>query len=150
MITTRRTTSDHPDFVLLVEQLNAELRSRYGEQQKFFDQFNKLDTIRHAVVAYDDETPVGTGAIREFAPDTMEIKRMFVSEGMRGRGVASIVLTELERWSREMKYKKCVLETGDRLAEAVKLYQKSGYKRIANYGQYIGVAESLCFGKDLI
>ena len=75
---------------------------------------------------------------------------MFVSEGMRGRGVASIVLTELERWSREMKYKKCVLETGDRLAEAVKLYQKSGYKRIANYGQYIGVAESLCFGKDLI
>ncbi len=149
MITTRRTTSDHPDFVQLVDQLNKELRRRYGEQQKFFDQFNKLDTIKHAVVAYENEIPVGTGAIREFAPDTMEIKRMFVPEDMRGSGVASVVLAELECWSKEMNYKKCILETGDRLAEAVRLYQKSGYLRIANYGQYKGVKESLCFGKDL-
>jgi putative acetyltransferase len=149
MITTVRTTSDNSDFRRLVDALNADLNARYGKQQKFFDQFNKLDTIRHALVAYDDGLPVGTGAIRAYTAGTMEIKRMFVMPEKRGRGIASAVLLELEKWSREMKYEKCILETGSKLVEAVQLYQKSGYKRIPNYGQYANVTESWCFEKWL-
>jgi putative acetyltransferase len=150
MITLARTTSGNIDFCNLIDVLNRELHARYGKQQEFFNQFNKLDTIRHALVAYDKGEPVGTGAIREYSWDTMEIKRMFVLPEKRGKGIASVVLNELERWSLEMNYKKCILETGSKLPEAVNLYQKSGYQRIANYGQYAGVTDSICFEKWLI
>ncbi len=149
MVTTVRTTSDNALFCKLIDALNRELHARYGKQQEFFNQFNKLDTIKHALLAYDDSTAVGTGAIREYSGDTMEIKRMFVLTEKRGTGIASIVLQELEQWSREMNYKRCILETGSKLPEAVKLYQKSGYKSIPNYGQYVNIKDSICFEKWL-
>lgn len=149
MITTLRTTSDNPDFRKLIDVLNGELLARYGKQQEFFSQFNKLDTIKHALLAYDDNEPVGTGAIREYSPDTMEIKRMFVLADWRGKGIASIVLKELEDWSRELNYKRCILETGSKLPEAVNLYRKRGYTTIDNYGQYANVKDSICFEKLL-
>jgi putative acetyltransferase len=40
-------------------------------------------------------------------------------------------------------------ETGKRQPEAIALYEKQGYQRISNYGQYIGVENSVCFEKVL-
>jgi hypothetical protein len=42
-----------------------------------------------------------------------------------------------------------VLETGKRQPDAVALYKKCGYKQIPNYGQYIGMENSVCFEKWL-
>jgi putative acetyltransferase len=56
---------------------------------------------------------------------------------------------ELEAWAAELSYEKCVLETGKKQVEAIGLYQKNGYQKIPNYGQYIGVENSLCFEKKL-
>jgi GNAT superfamily N-acetyltransferase len=79
----------------------------------------------------------------------MEIKRMYTLPKSRGRGFASIVLKELETWAREMYYKKCILETGKRQPKAIQLYKKNDYQLAANYGQYIGISNSLCFEKYL-
>ncbi|RZL48076.1 MAG: GNAT family N-acetyltransferase, partial [Pedobacter sp.] len=65
------------------------------------------------------------------------------------KGVATTVLSALEQWAGELGYKKCVLETGIRQADAISLYQKCGYQSIPNYGQYIGVDNSVCFEKEL-
>lgn len=80
----------------------------------------------------------------------MEVKRMFVSPDQRGKGIASIVLVELEKWAAELKYNKCILETGIRQPEAISLYKKNNYKLIENYGQYINVTSSVCFEKELV
>jgi hypothetical protein len=56
---------------------------------------------------------------------------------------------ELERWATELKIEMCILETGKRQPEAIALYRKNSYHVIANYGQYVGVENSLCFGKGL-
>jgi GNAT superfamily N-acetyltransferase len=101
------------------------------------------------VVAYENGRPVSCGAMKEFGPGTMEIKRMYTAPESRGKGIASIVLAELEAWAGELGYEKCVLETGKRQPEAIALYQKNGYKLIPNYGQYAGVENSLCFEKEL-
>jgi putative acetyltransferase len=93
--------------------------------------------------------PVSCGAIKEFDTETMEIKRMFTLESHRGKGIGKQVLTELESWALEMGYSKCVLETGKRLPDAVRLYQKNGYRQIPNYGQYIQMENSICFEKKL-
>jgi len=150
MINLKRTTSEDPDFVTLVRMLDTELAVVDGEDHSFYSQFNKIDKIRHVVVAYYNEIPVGCGAIKVHEIEAMEIKRMFVSPENRYKGIASGILKELEKWTLELLYDKCILETGKRQPDAIRLYTKSGYKPIPNYGQYIGVENSVCFGKALI
>jgi|SRR5580658_3206541 putative acetyltransferase len=144
-----RTDSDNPDFIALVRLLDAYLAEIDGDEHAFYGQFNKTDKIKHTIVAYDQDKPVGCGAIREFSPDTMEVKRMYTSPDCRGRGVASRVLAELETWAAELSYGKCILDTGKRQPEAIELYERRGYIRIPNYGHLIGIDNSICFEKEL-
>ena len=149
MINIIRTDSENPDFIRLVKELDADLAKRDGNEHVFYAQFNKVDTIRHVVIAYDNKEPAGCGAIKEFNPETVEVKRMFTLPEMRGKGIASRILNELENWASELRYDKCILETGKRQPEAISLYQRNGYKLIPNYGQYAGVENSVCFEKQI-
>jgi len=56
-------------------------------------------------------------------------------------------LTELETWGGELSFCKFVLETGIKQQEAVKLYLRSGYVVTPNYGQYVGIDNSICMMK---
>lgn len=149
MVSLIRTNSDNPDFIHLVQLLDAELASRDGKDHSFYAQFNKIHRIKHVVVAYDNSRPVGCGAIKEFSPETMEVKRMYVLPEERKKGIAAAILSELEKRARELSYQKCVLETGKRQPEAIALYTRQGYKRIENYGPYAGVENSVCFAKSI-
>ena len=144
-----RTNSNNQDFQDLVKELDIDLRIRDGEGHAFFAQFNKIDMIKYVVVAYENDIAVGCGAIKEYAFQIMEVKRMYVKEDRRGKGIASLVLKELEKWSIELKYEKCILETGLAQPEAIQLYTKNNYQRIPNYGQYAQVETSVCFEKKL-
>ena len=144
-----RTCSDNPDFKELVKLLDAELAERDGADHPFYAQYNKIDKIKFAVVAYENGKPVSCGAIKEYSNDTMEIKRMYTLPESRGRGIAAKVLSDLENWTKELSFKKCILETGKKQPEAIALYKKNGYKLIPNYGQYALVENSLCFKKEL-
>lgn len=147
MIKIIRTNSANKYFIELVKQLDQDLAIRDGASHSFYDQFNKIDMIRHAVIAYENDQPVACGAIKEFSPQIMEIKRMFTLPQYRGKGIAGIILNELENWAAELSCSKCVLETGKRQPEAIHLYQKKGYRIIPNYGQYAGIENSVCFEK---
>jgi len=149
MIELKRTTSENPDFIFLNKILDKELTIRDGDEHDFFDQYNKIDTINHIVLAYDNGEALGCGAIKDFDKDTAEIKRMFVLESGRGKKVATTILSELENWARELGYKKCILETGITFKDAIGLYRRADYDVISNYGQYIGVKSSVCFCKSL-
>lgn len=149
MITITRTDSENPDFITLVRLLDADLAAKNGDQNAFYSQYNKIALIKHALVAYSDEQAVACGAIKEFEPGVMEVKRMYTHPDQRGRGIASQVLAELERWAAELGYNKCILETGRQMTDAVRLYQKNGYIIIPNYGQYAEVENSICFEKLL-
>lgn len=149
MITLKRTNSKDPDFVSLVAQLDALLAERDGEENAYYSQFNKIDQLNQVVVIYDDQLPVACGAIKVFNEKAMEVKRMYTVPANRGKGLATRVLTELETWAAELGFPKCVLETGKRQPEAIALYEKNGYLRTPNYGQYIGIDNSVCFEKSL-
>ncbi len=149
MIVIKRTDSNNPDFITLVQQLDADLARRDGDEHAFYAQYNKLHAIRHVIVAYENELPVACGAIKAFTADSMEVKRMFTIPAKRGMGIAGIVLAELENWAADLGYRHCVLETGVRQPEAIQLYTRHGYQKIPNYGQYIGIENSVCFQKTL-
>jgi putative acetyltransferase len=149
MINITKTDSDNNDFITLVKSLDAYLAITDGDEHAFYSQYNKLDKIKHVIVVYDDETPIGCGAIKVYEPDAMEVKRMYVAPEGRNKGIASQILGELEKWASELGATRCILETGKRQTEAVAFYKKNNYQVIANYGQYEGVANSVCFEKLL-
>ncbi len=144
-----RTNSDHHDFINLVKYLDADLAIRDGADHSFYAQFNKIDKIKHVVVAYENDKPISCGAIKAYSINIMEVKRMYTLPESRGHGIASKVLNELEMWAAELAYEKCILETGKKQPEAIALYQKNGYQQIPNYGQYAGIENSLCFEKQI-
>jgi putative acetyltransferase len=144
-----RTDSANHHFIELVKQLDKDLAIRDGDEHAFYHQFNKIDMLKHVVVLYEADVPLSCGAVKEIAPGTMEVKRMYTVPAARGRGLAAAVLAELEKWATELGCANCVLETGKKQPEAIALYQKCGYHIIPNYGQYIGIENSVCFEKKL-
>lgn len=145
-----RTDSTNTDFIELVKLLDADLAIRDGDDHPFYDQFNKIDSIKYVVVAYDEnKRAVGCGAIKQFETGIMEVKRMFVPLEERGKGIAKEILLELESWAKALGNKKCILETGIKQPEAISLYKKNGYRFMDNYGQYEGIENSVCFDKLL-
>lgn len=129
--------------------LDQDLRVRDGEEHDFYATFNKIDSIGHVVVAYRNDVAVGCGAIKKYSEQTVEIKRMYVLPEFRGQGIAGVILSELEAWSSDLGFSESILETGKKQPEAIRLYQKSGYITIPNYGQYQGVDNSVCMKKIL-
>lgn len=144
-----RTNSQNTDFQNLVKKLDAYLAEIDGEDHAFYDQFNKIDALKNCIVVFEDNNAVACGAIKPLGENSMEVKRMFTLSEYRGKGFAVSVLKELEIWAKELGFEKTVLETGKLQIEAVALYKKCGYKIISNYGQYIGVENSICFEKFL-
>jgi putative acetyltransferase len=148
-MTLLKTDAKHPDFHRLIRELDKGLLDNYQQAQSYYDQFNKLDDIKHVVLAYDGEQAVGCGAIKHFDKHRMEVKRMYVAPEARGQRLATRILSDLEEWAKELGYSSCILETGTLQTAAIALYTKEGYAVIPNYGQYIGMETSVCFEKEL-
>ncbi|AYZ37202.1 GNAT family N-acetyltransferase [Chryseobacterium indologenes] len=148
-MTIQRLDSTHPDFQNLVKHLDATLAEHNGENDDFFSQFNTVDTLKNCIVVYVDGIPAACGAFKPFSKDTVEIKRMYTDLNFRKRGLASAMVTELESWAKEQGFGKAVLETSSGLHSAISVYEKSGFYRIPNYGQYMGIESSVCYEKIL-
>jgi GNAT superfamily N-acetyltransferase len=84
------------------------------------------------VVGFEDDEAVCCGGVKRLPDGTCEIKRMFVTEAARGRGVARALLEELERRARELGYEIARLDTGPRQMRAQRMYERAGYAAIEN------------------
>ncbi|MBM1104563.1 GNAT family N-acetyltransferase [Aurantibacter crassamenti] len=146
----KRTNSDHLDFQNLVAELDVDLGIYYKEEKSFYDKLNTIEKIKYTVIAYDEnEKPIGCGGMKAFSKSEAEIKRMYVLQSHRGKGVANLLLNELENWSSELNFKKCILETLKEKPYVIRFYEKNNYKKIPNFGEYVKAENSICFEKEL-
>ena len=97
-----------------------------------------------------DGEPVATGAWRVLADGSAEIKRMYVAAGYRRRGLARLMLAELERTAAAAGIRRVVLNTGTEQPEAVALYESSGYVPTAGFGHYADAPLALFYAKTLV
>ncbi|WP_338672274.1 GNAT family N-acetyltransferase [Streptomyces sp. SCSIO 30461] len=154
-----RVRFDHPDAVRLNDEVQAEYHLRYGDggDATALDAADFDPPLGAYLIAYDEhDHPVATGSWRsqdlnkEGNEDgDAELKRMFVVETMRGRGLARRILAALEEDARAAGRVRMVLETGTKQPEAIALYTSSGYEPCAKFGHYRHDEESLCYAKQL-
>ncbi len=142
-----KTNSDNPDFKRLSALFDDYLVDIDGDERDFFAFYNNVQ-LDNVLVVYENNIAVGCGAFKKYDNTTAEIKRMFVHPDQRGKGFASLILQELENWAKEQGFTSFILETSPKLTSAIALYKKTGYHLIPNYGQYIGVENSICMKKE--
>ncbi len=97
MIELFKCDSNNKDFINLVKLLDVDLALRDGIDHSFYSQYNKINTIKHAMVLYISNKSVACGAIKEFNTECMEVKRMYTLPEFRGQGIATQILLELEK-----------------------------------------------------
>ena len=145
------TNGENPDFVCLCRLLDEELNILAGGEQKraVYAPYNALYEIRDVILAYRGDLPVGCASLRRYTGDTAEVKRVFVRKTDRSAGIGRQLMLRLEQHALKLGYTKLLLESGEPLAEAMRLYRGLGYKEIPNYGPYVNLPDSICMGKDL-
>ncbi|HEV7808797.1 MAG TPA: GNAT family N-acetyltransferase [Solirubrobacteraceae bacterium] len=85
------------------------------------------------VVGEEDGAAVCCGGLKRLPDGACEIKKMFVVEAARGRGVARALLEELEARARALGYEVARLDTGPKQARAQRMYERAGYAPIENF-----------------
>ena len=101
------------------------------------------------VVAYREQQPIASGALREVDGVTAEVKRMYVVREHRRNRIAHTVLAHLIAKARHLGYERLCLETGDKQPAALALYEASGFHRIAPFGRYKDDPTSVCFERQI-
>jgi putative acetyltransferase len=96
---------------------------------------------------------IGCGGIALF-DDFAEVKRMYVREAVRGRGVAQALLTRIETEARVAGLVVLRLETGERQAAALRFYARAGFQPCSAFGDYVpmrpeAIATSIFMEKGL-
>ncbi|WP_225997106.1 GNAT family N-acetyltransferase [Myceligenerans pegani] len=158
-VVVERVPFDHPDAVALRLAAVAELAERYGDDGDADEYFDPATIVATVVIRAGGVAAAG-GSLRDLSgaddgvggrhpSGTGEVKRVFVGAVFRRRGLSTLIMEELECSAREAGLTRVVLETGTAQPEAISLYEKLGYERIAPYGKYAGEEDQRCYGKAL-
>lgn len=138
------------DLIHLVDQLNQFFYEEWGEISTDYQGHHNLAKMAGAVVAYVNKQPAACGCWKLLDGKTPEIKRMFVEPNYRSMGLASQILTTIEKDISAHDHKRIVLETGADMTGAIRFYEKHGYSLIPNYGDFIGDKLCVCMEKVLL
>ena len=141
-----RTNSQNLDFQKLSTLFDEYLVDIDGDEKDFFAQYNQI-YLDNVIICYENLIPIGCGAFKKHNDNKIEIKRMFVHPDHRGKAIASKILSKLEAWAIELNNVECILETSNKLQNAIALYKKYGYEITEQYGQYVGIESSICMKK---
>ncbi len=149
---------DQPDVVAALGALDVYLATLYApEDNHILDVQALLAPDVVFLVAREGASLLGTGAFRHMPgePGTdrrpyAEIKRMYVDPAARGRGVGAQMIAALEAAMLQSGCMLALLETGSDQIEAVRLYERAGYRRRAAFGGYPDNGLSLFYEKSLV
>lgn len=92
------------------------------------------------LLARYDGTPVGCVAFLEHGKDTVEVKRMYVRPGQRGKGVGVGLVNALIKEARRQNNRHIVLDSFHTMTSAHKIYHAIGFRTVqapADFPEYL-------------
>lgn len=84
-------------------------------------------------VAYLNQQPVGVAGLRRFNETDAEVKRMFVKDEAKGKGIGKLLLQKCVDSAIRLNYKTIKLDTAAYMHAAIKLYTNHGFVEIPAY-----------------
>ncbi|WP_255768776.1 GNAT family N-acetyltransferase [Pseudarthrobacter sulfonivorans] len=142
----------------LLDELAVEYDTRYGDRLgrgAAAEELNRYPASEFEgqggalLVIQERGQSVAGGAFRRYDADTAEFKRIWTHSEHRRRGLARLVLAELEALATRRGYRRVYLTTGPRQPEAKHLYLAAGYEAQFDLEQDPELIGSLAFVKKL-
>ena len=137
------------DFITLCRLLDDWLNKRMGLEQTQYNQYNALHDIHDVILVYENDEPIGCASFKFHQTGVAEVKRVFVKNEYRNKGIAANLMNVIEDNAKQKQVYELLLETGKPLIEAISLYKKIGYSVIDNFGPYTNMPNSVCMRKLL-
>jgi putative acetyltransferase len=140
------------DALTLLHEASVDARALYPELFTGGSQSAANEPLAERgvyVVAYVNGQPLACGALRPLSESTAEVRRMYVDRDHRRQGLARAVLAHLECEAIRLGYSHLVLETGYKQVPAMLLYEASGFRRVAPFGEYADDPTSVCYERIL-
>jgi len=85
------------------------------------------------ILCYEDNKPIGCVGLRKFAEGICEMKRLYLKNEARGKGIGRALAEKIIGKANERGYKKMQLDTIETMKEAISLYKSMGFKEISPY-----------------
>src|SRR5580658_6313219 len=124
----------------LIGELDRTLASEYRPEQRHGLRVEAIfQPHMRFFIARGDGVALGCGGIALF-PAFGEVKRMYVRDNARGRGIAQALLTRIELEARNNGLDVLRLETGVRQLAAMRLYERAGFLPCDAFGEYSAMA----------
>jgi putative acetyltransferase len=139
---------DQPEIAALIEELDAFQRPLYPAESHHGIDIAALaePAVLFAVARSSDGEAVACGAI-VLEPEYGELKRMYTKPRFRGRGLAGRLVEYLETEARRRGCAVFRLETGYLQTDAIRLYERCGYRPIGPFGAYLADPNSVFMEK---
>ena len=146
---------DHPDATTLIAAVQLEYVRRYGGPDETPVDVRRIRAAGRRVLRRVRRWRAGRDgrlAALSRAGDgepTAELKRMYVVDNHRGRGLARRATRPPRATRRGDGATRLILETGSAQPEAIALYGSAGYLPIAAFGHYADEPGAVHLGKRL-
>lgn len=127
--------ADVPEVIAIVSRVLAEFGLRFGDGAETDAELHALPTSYRGRggelwVATDDAGRlVGTCGLFPVAPDTFELRKMYLLPEARGRGLGKRLLSVALAWARQQGATRVVLDTAEQMKRAIELYEANGFVR---------------------
>lgn len=129
----RHLFSEHDDYMI----------DFLGDDKKYYTRYSENENIENVWVVVVDDIPAGCIAYRQKADGVGEVKRMFIKEEYRGRGIAKELLKTVEDHAKEQGCHTLFLDTRITLEPAVSLYRAFGFDIVFQQGLYIQMEKEI-------
>lgn len=142
--------ADDEELGKLRQELRDDLTARYPDQGADGD--DHLTAGIRFLLMRQDGVAIGCCALQRNAEsglDGLELKRMYVVPTSRGTGVAGRLLAAAEALARRLGAAQIYLETGTGQPEAIRFYERNGYRAIPLYPPYTESVISISYAKAI-
>ncbi|MDR2967011.1 MAG: GNAT family N-acetyltransferase [Methanobacteriaceae archaeon] len=147
------TNENNEDFIDLAKELWDEYYENVGNTVDKYREVNNLEGEHFVILIFDENSennsPIACGSFKEFSPDTVEIKRVFVKKTYRNKGLATFIMKRLEKEAKNRSYNFSVLVTGTNNLPSQVFYKKLDYDTFEGFGFFKGDFDSISFKKEL-
>ena len=140
----RYTKEDKEEITKMVSEILREMFNGNPEEFKILKEFNVTKDYIYYLVVVIGKKIVGVGALKKLKDRKVRIKRLYVMEDYRRRGIAQKILNQLIRFAREQNFKQILFNTYPTMEHARRFHKRNGFVEIISNDPYqIHLAEKL-------
>ena len=132
-----------PDTLRIFAEYDDFMLGFLGEDAKYYARYDSAENIQAVWLAYAGGETAGCAAFRGLSAEIGELKRLFVKEEYRRRGVSRLLARAVEEHARASGCRILTLGTRATLAPAMALYKSIGYHETNREGLYLEMEKTL-------